>query len=79
MGDRISIVDISWFVNLQRLEKMGYPLSRYPELFQYYQRLQSRPAFKADAKQLKSRVGGIIFAIKRISNGLSGNRIENYL
>ncbi len=79
MGDRISIVDISWFVNLQRLSKLGYPLACHEYLFQYYQEISMRPAFIKDAKHQMSMIGSIVFAALRLRNRITGNRFNNYL
>lgn len=79
MGERISIVDISWFVNLQRLSKLGYPLASHKHLFQHYQTLSTRTAFIRDAKHQMSRVSSVVFSILRLHNRIKGINFNNYL
>jgi ganglioside-induced differentiation-associated protein 1 len=79
MGERISIADISWFVNLQRLVKLGYPLARHKSLHKYYQRISTRQAFRKDAKHQLSIIGSIIFAGLRLHNRIKGVRFHNHL
>ena len=44
LGDRISIVDIVWFIYAHRLKSTGYPFKRlHPGLEAWYQSLLSRP------------------------------------
>jgi glutathione S-transferase len=45
IGERISILDIAWFISVHRLQLAGYPLRRHPNLHGWYLRLRSRPAF----------------------------------
>ena len=79
MGERISIVDIAWFVNIQRALRVGYPLARHPNLFKHYHKLAARPAFVADAKHTVNRVGKVLFAGLRLKNRIQGNQVSNYL
>jgi ganglioside-induced differentiation-associated protein 1 len=44
LGDRISIIDIVWFIYAHRLKSTGYPFKRlHPGLEAWYQTLLSRP------------------------------------
>jgi len=44
LGDRISIIDIVWFIYAHRLKSTGYPFKRlHPGLEAWYQSLLSRP------------------------------------
>ena len=45
IGERISILDIAWFISVHRLRLAGYPLSRHPHVRAWYERLRLRPAF----------------------------------
>jgi glutathione S-transferase len=45
LGDRMSVLDIAWFISANRLALAGYPLSHHPKLFKWYQRLKRRPIF----------------------------------
>lgn len=79
MGDKISIIDVSWFPNIQRLINMGYPLSRHANLSTYYQRLIARPAFKAELGHPGSRIGKLLFGGIKLANRLKGKSIEKCL
>lgn len=79
VGNKISIVDIAWFTDLQRLNALGYPLKNHPHLFKYYTKLSTRPAFKADNHKVGSRFGKLLFSVFKTVNGLFGKRIANYL
>ncbi len=79
VGKTISIVDISWFVNIQRLNRLGYPLKRHKHLYEYYNKLCARPAFIADSKLLPARIGKIVFSFIRLKNRLTNNRMEKLL
>lgn len=48
LGNGISIVDISWFITLHRLNLAGYPLHLHPHLKSYYQNLLKRPHFRKE-------------------------------
>lgn len=79
MGERISIVDLSWYVNLQRLARIGYPLSRHARLFELFRRLSARPASRADAAHAGSRAAAFAFGLVRIKNRLAGTALSRYL
>jgi len=79
MGERISIVDIAWFANIQRLVMLGYPLKHHPNLFRYYKRLLARASFKAEREHPMSRLGAIVFAFFRKVSKVKGFQISNFL
>jgi glutathione S-transferase len=46
LGDRLGVLDIAWWVYVDRLTSLGYPLAtRRPHLDAWYQRLKARPEF----------------------------------
>ncbi|NIB40481.1 glutathione S-transferase family protein [Pseudomaricurvus alkylphenolicus] len=45
-GNRFSIADIAWIVNIHRLELMHFPLDRYPHLVSWTARMKSRPSYR---------------------------------
>jgi len=79
MGERISIVDIAWFSNIQRLVMLGYPLKRHERLNRYYKQLTMRAAFKAEQKHPVARLGSVVFAVFRSISQLKGTRISKFL
>lgn len=48
LGDRISLLEIAWFISVHRLARAGYPLERHPRLRAHYEKLLERPAFAAE-------------------------------
>ena len=48
IGDRISVLEIAWFIQVHRLASAGYPTERHPRLAALYQRLLARPAFATE-------------------------------
>ncbi len=51
IGDRLSIVDIAWFISAHRLVLAGYRLAQHPHLHAWYEKLLQRPAFAHEIKQ----------------------------
>ena len=45
IGDRMSVLEIAWFISVHRLFVAGYPLERHPRLHEHYRALLARPAF----------------------------------
>ena len=45
IGNRISVLEIAWFISMRRLVLAGYPLERHPRLQQHYEKLCRRPSF----------------------------------
>ncbi|MDX1735173.1 MAG: glutathione S-transferase family protein [Halioglobus sp.] len=51
LGDAVSLADIAWFINVNRILLAGYPLQRlHPRLWDWRQRLLTIPAFAREAK-----------------------------
>ncbi len=51
IGDRISVLEIAWFISLHRLGLAGYPLARHPRLERHYATLCERPSFAREVAQ----------------------------
>jgi glutathione S-transferase len=45
IGERLSVLDVAWFITTRRLLRAGYPLERHPRLARWHARLMQRPAF----------------------------------
>ena len=45
IGQRISVLEIAWFISLHRLVCAGYPIKRHPCLKTHYESLLKRPSF----------------------------------
>ena len=51
LGERISVLEIAWFISVHRLVLAAYPLERHPHLKHHYERLRERPAFAAEISE----------------------------
>lgn len=49
LGERLSVLDIAWFISANRLSLSGYPLSRHPRLYRWFDQLSKRPTFAREA------------------------------
>ena len=45
-GEHFSIADITWIVNIHRMNLMNFPFSNYPHLTAWKKSMQSRPSYK---------------------------------
>ena len=45
IGQRISVLEIAWFISFHRLVCAGYPIKRHPRLKTHYESLLKRPSF----------------------------------
>jgi len=45
LGERLTVLDIAWFISANRLFLAGYPLSRHLRLSQWFDRLSKRSTF----------------------------------
>ncbi len=45
IGQRISVLEVAWFISLHRLVCAGYPIKRHPRLKAHYESLLKRPSF----------------------------------
>ena len=78
LGDRITLLDISWFITLFRLERAGYPLAEHPKLAAYFLRISQRPSFQHEIKAgpLPMRIAGAAF--RRFSRILRGSLAQDF-
>lgn len=78
LGDRLTLLDISWFITLFRLERAGYPLAEHPRLAAYFLRISRRPSFQREihAGALPMRFVGA--AYRRFSRLIRGSLARDY-
>lgn len=50
IGDRLSVLDLAWFITTNRLERAGYPLKQHANLFRWHTALARRPAFAEETR-----------------------------
>ncbi|MEO0369524.1 MAG: glutathione S-transferase family protein, partial [Pseudomonadota bacterium] len=77
LGDKPTVLDIAWFINLYRLHLTGYPLFKHPKVNQLFQRLVKRPAFKKEISKgpLFMRIAGPIYRSIRRAQGTTLNSV----
>ena len=78
LGDRLTLLDISWFITLFRLERAGYPLAEHPRLAAYFSRISKRPSFQREINSgpLPMRFAGA--AYRRLSRVIRGSLARDY-
>lgn len=78
LGDRLTLLDISWFITLFRVERAGYPLAEHPRLAAYFSRISQRPSFQREinAGPLPMRLVGA--AYRRFSRLMRGSLVRDY-
>jgi len=62
--DQISLLDIAWFINCDRLKKCGYPLDHHPRLWKWYNDVIKIEGFKPETKmpsKMKRKVAFLHF------------------
>jgi glutathione S-transferase len=71
MGDSLTIADVFWSMKLLRLIETGYPVAEHhPTLYQWYQRMYTRPSFQNEVMG-KNRMSYRFFRAKSsIENAL---------
>lgn len=50
IGQRISVLEVAWFISLHRLVCAGYPIKRHPRLKTHYESLLKRPSFAQEIR-----------------------------
>ncbi len=50
LGERISVLEIAWFISIHRVVNAGYPIERHPRLQQHYQALSRRNTFAREVE-----------------------------
>lgn len=81
LSDRLTLLDISWFITLFRLERAGYPLNEHPKLAEYFSRISRRPSFQHEinAGPLPMRfVGAAYHKIRGILRGSLAQDFERW-
>jgi glutathione S-transferase len=79
IGDRLSVLDIAWFITTTRLQNAGYPLSNHPRLLAWHQRLILRPAFQEetlDPFPLRSIIAPLYQMFRRVQGTTLADLIE---
>jgi len=78
LGDRLTLLDISWFITLFRLERAGNPLNEHHRLATYFSRTCHLPSFQHEitADPLPMHLAGPAF--RRFSRLLGGSLAQDF-
>ena len=78
LGDRLTLLDISWFITLYRLDLAGYPLAEHPRLSSYFDRIKARRTFmeEINAGPPQLRVGAAVY--RRLNRIFSRSLARDY-
>ena len=76
-GQRISVLEVAWFISLHRLVCAGYPINRHPRLKTHYESLLNRPSF---AQEITAPgLPGIILSLYGIFQRLRGHTLAGVM
>lgn len=48
LGNKLSVLDIAWYISAHRLKVAGYPMEQHPKLHAWYLRLHQEPQFSRE-------------------------------
>ncbi|MCG8407651.1 MAG: glutathione S-transferase family protein, partial [Phycisphaerales bacterium] len=75
LGDRLSVLDLAWFISSNRLELAGYPLEWHPNLQRWHKRLKRRRAF-AQETNMGFMIVNVVVPLYRAFRKLQGTTIR---
>ena len=77
MGDRLSALDITWYISANRLKFAGYPLDRHPRLSAWFDSLDQNPLIAREVNPpLPLRLVAGLYGTWQKATGKSMNHIE---
>jgi len=78
-GEAFGLADISWIVNIYRLDKIAFPVKKYPALSDWRNRVYERDSFKEAIIQYESTAMTCFFFLYTSYRRLRGTGITSYL
>ena len=78
IGDRLSVMDLAWFISTKRLSLAGYPLDIHPHLHQWHKRLARRSAF-AKETTMGFALEKIVIPVYRAFRSLRGTSLRQMI
>jgi glutathione S-transferase len=76
IGERLSVLDIAWFITTRRLRLAGYPLEQHPQLARWHARLAERPAFAEETRD-PFPLGRVVLPLYALYRRLEGTRLSD--
>ena len=76
LNNQITVLDIAWFININRIVKAGFDLkNKYPNTYKWYKKLKNNKNFSNEVKE--GLPLQIIVNIFRFYNFFTGNLLKN--
>lgn len=75
-GTRFSLADISWMGDVHRLNLMGFPLTDYPTVSHWYNRVQQRPSFQTAVLDYEAPAVRHFFRVYTLWRRLRGSTVK---
>lgn len=77
IGQRLSVLEVAWFISLHRLVCARYPIQRHPRLKTHYESLLKRPSF---AQEITAPgLPGLILSLYRGFRRLQGHTLTRMM
>ncbi len=76
IGERLSVLDVAWFITTRRLRVAGYPLERHPRLADWHARLAGRPAFAEETRD-PFPLGRVVMPLYALYRRLEGTSLTD--
>ena len=78
VGGDFTLADIAWMVNVHRLDLMGFPLSHYRNLQEWYIRCKDRPSFRLGLVNYEPTLIMSIFKVTTLLNRKKHRRLFGF-
>ncbi|XP_077985787.1 NAD(P)H oxidoreductase RTN4IP1, mitochondrial-like [Glandiceps talaboti] len=76
VGDSFSIADISWIVHVHRFKKMKFPLTKYQNVEDWYERVRAKRSFQHGMLDFESMGENIYFQMKTTIDNFLGHGVQ---
>jgi ganglioside-induced differentiation-associated protein 1 len=74
IGTRISVLELAWFISMNRVAMGGYPLQIHPRLYALYKRLLARPSF-AQESRTPALLSKLVIPLNQLGQLMRGRRL----
>jgi len=72
------LTDISWVVNIHRFSHMHYPISEFPLVTDWLERVRARPAFKRAISRFESKKMIVVFNMYSLLRRLQHTSVRHF-
>jgi len=78
-GPSFSLADIAWTPNFHRLDLIGWPFERYPDLQNWFSRICARPSYSNALQDWEPAELLALIAPRLVVRKASGDGVESYI